>query len=61
MFWTFLQSALLGIALSNTPVMEPADNAGKAVVEWLTPREHDFGAVRHERPVQFVFKFKNNF
>lgn len=59
MFWTFLQSTLLGIALLNNPVIEPSPNAGKAVVEWLTPREHDFGSVRHERPVQYVFKFKN--
>lgn len=40
-------------APASSPVPKPA------VVEWLTERDHDFGALRHERPSTFVFTFKN--
>ena len=29
------------------------------VVQWLTGAEHDFGAIAAERPVHFVFRFRN--
>lgn len=55
MFWTFLQCTLLAFTV-NTVRINPT---GTPVVEWLTPREHDFGTLRRDHPGEFVFKFKN--
>jgi hypothetical protein len=51
MFWPVL-SLLFLFSNAESPVGQP-------VVEWLTPREHDFGEIRRERPVWATFRFKN--
>lgn len=56
MFCTFLNYAFLSLTLT---FFAPADHSAKPVVEWLTPREHDFGTIKRDRPVTYVFKFKN--
>jgi len=58
MFWTFLNCVLLSISISTRTGVANATPPVK-VVEWLTPKEHDFGNIRRERPVEHVFKFKN--
>lgn len=32
---------------------------GGSVVEWLGPKEHDFGNIKQGVPVDYTFKFKN--
>lgn len=58
MFRNLLNGAFLSAAF--VVFFWPYTQTGsKPVVEWLTPREHDFGTLRHERPAEYVFKFKN--
>jgi Protein of unknown function (DUF1573) len=58
MFSTILQCFLLACSLSTGASVANAAPPEK-VVEWLTPKEHDFGNIRRERPVEHIFKFKN--
>ncbi len=58
MFWTILQCTLLSCSLS-TKACAPSAAPPEKVVEWLSPKEHDFGNIRREHPVEHVFKFKN--
>lgn len=58
MFWTILQCALLSFSLSSNACVA-IDAPPEKVVEWLSPKEHDFGNIQRERPVEHVFKFKN--
>lgn len=32
---------------------------GSPIVEWLGPKEHDFGDLKQGIPVEYIFKFKN--
>lgn len=32
---------------------------GDPVVEWMVPKEHDFGDLQQGQPVDYYFKFKN--
>ena len=59
MIWTFLNGAFLGLTLCFIPVRDVSENGAKPVVEWLTPREYDFGTIKRDHPVSFVFRFKN--
>ncbi len=34
-------------------------NTPPPVVEWLDPKEYDFGEIGHNRPVSVVFSFRN--
>jgi hypothetical protein len=54
-----LNGALLGWSLAIAPLAEPAFAPGNPIVSWLTPRTHDFGPIPRDRPVVFVFQFKN--
>lgn len=56
MFAFFFQCALILLPIfSNQTESFPP----KKVVEWLCPAKHDFGSIPRERPVTYVFKFKN--
>lgn len=59
MIRTLLNSAFLSLTFVILCSSVQLENAAKPVVEWLTPREHDFGTIRREHPVEYVFKFKN--
>lgn len=34
--------------------------APPASIHWQTERDHDFGTIRQGKPVQFVFRFRND-
>lgn len=55
MFRIIVHCLLLGLILTMGLAASPA----KPVVEWITPKEHDFGSIRRDHPVEFVFKFRN--
>jgi Protein of unknown function (DUF1573) len=59
MLGTLLNCAFWGLMATATPFIDVEEVAGTPVVAWLTPREHDFGTIRHEHPVEYIFKFKN--
>jgi hypothetical protein len=46
-------ASFLLVHLPLSPVTKPA------VIEWNTPREHDFGDIKRDRPVTYVFTYKN--
>ena len=51
---SFFSLLYLFVQPNYSPVVAP-----KVVVEWLTPREHDFSVIPHDKPVETIFKFKN--
>jgi Protein of unknown function (DUF1573) len=46
-------TSFLLFTISFFPASKPA------VIEWNTPREHDFGDIKRDRPVTYVFTYKN--
>lgn len=59
MFGIFFNCVFLSFTLLTSACYHKLETTPKKVVEWLTPTEHDFGTIKHDQPVSFVFEFKN--
>ena len=59
MIWPILQLCYLWLAQPLPAQPAIAMDGAKPVVEWLTEKEHDFGAMQQGRPQVFVFQFSN--